>query len=204
LRPCHWVELDGTTILLDARRGEYLALGPEDSETWRRLITRPAPDQADAAAERLRLIAAEFGLLDAPPLPVPTRRAAHHPNLPRAGWCISRAALLLRLRGFLPAYHWAAASPAPARTAGISLQAALAVFLRAEFGFFSRLGARDCLPRSLALFSFLAGAGFAVRHVIGVQRYPFTAHAWVEHEGIKLLQVQDPDAVYTPIALLTA
>ncbi len=80
----------------------------------------------------------------------------------------------------------------------------MAVFLRAEHGFISRLGPRDCLPRSLALFSFLAGAGFAVTHVIGVQRYPFAAHAWVEHDGVKLLQVAGSETDFTPIALLSA
>ncbi len=42
----------------------------------------------------------------------------------------------------------------------------------------------DCLPRSLALHRFLASCDVPAQHCIGVRRYPFGAHAWVEVNGV--------------------
>lgn len=42
---------------------------------------------------------------------------------------------------------------------------------------------KDCLPKSFTLYSLLRSQDVAVELVIGVTKYPFSAHAWVEHEG---------------------
>lgn len=204
MTPCRWVDLSGTTILLDARRGSYLALGPEDSRTWHRLLTSAETGCHDEAVDRLRTQAAQLGLLDAPSFPPPSRQAPRKPTLAWAAWCIVRAGLMLRVRGFLPAYRWASASRLVAPTATATLRPALTTFFRAEHAFVSPLGLADCLPRSLALFAFLAASGLSVTHVIGVRRFPFAAHAWVEHDGAKLLQVPNPEEPFTPIAVLVA
>ena len=41
----------------------------------------------------------------------------------------------------------------------------------------------DCLPRSLAIFVLLRRRGVPARLHIGVKRFPFAAHAWVECLG---------------------
>ena len=41
----------------------------------------------------------------------------------------------------------------------------------------------DCLPRALAIFVLLRRQGVPARLCIGVKRYPFGAHAWVECLG---------------------
>ena len=41
----------------------------------------------------------------------------------------------------------------------------------------------DCLPRSLAIFVLLRRRGVPARLHIGVKRFPFAAHAWVECFG---------------------
>ena len=52
--------------------------------------------------------------------------------------------------------------------------------------------------RSLALYRFLRSAHVPAQHVIGVRRFPFTAHAWVECGGAALFEEHAGD--YTPLA----
>ena len=61
-------------------------------------------------------------------------------------------------------------------------------FRRAESVLPSLKGDLDCLPRALGLFAFLRHAARAPELVIGVKRYPFTAHAWVEIDGTPMLE----------------
>jgi hypothetical protein len=68
------------------------------------------------------------------------------------------------------------------------LERAEKAFLLAENLFPLRGAPRDCLPRSLALFSFLNSIGIECVHNIGVIRTPFTAHAWVEVGGSPVLE----------------
>lgn len=73
-------------------------------------------------------------------------------------------------------------------------------FRRAENFYLAARGSDDCLARSLALFRFLNGANIRADHVIGVCRFPFRAHAWVEIDGVPALQTSVAD--YTPLARL--
>ena len=41
----------------------------------------------------------------------------------------------------------------------------------------------DCLPRAMAIYVLLRGRGTPATLCIGVKRYPFGAHAWVECMG---------------------
>ncbi len=50
----------------------------------------------------------------------------------------------------------------------------------------------DCLPKSLALYSLLRYQRVPAELVIAVRRYPFGAHAWVEHRGTALGELR-PD-----------
>jgi transglutaminase-like putative cysteine protease len=42
---------------------------------------------------------------------------------------------------------------------------------------------KDCLPKSLTLYSLLRSQRVPAHLVIAVRRYPFGAHAWVEYRG---------------------
>jgi transglutaminase superfamily protein len=46
----------------------------------------------------------------------------------------------------------------------------------------------DCLPKSLALFYLLRRRGISASLCLGVRKYPFGAHAWVEYQGRALDQ----------------
>ena len=52
-------------------------------------------------------------------------------------------------------------------------------------------GRAQCLEQSLALFLLLRRRGIAADLKIGVKPFPFTAHAWVEHEGRAVNEVDD-------------
>jgi hypothetical protein len=86
--------------------------------------------------------------------------------------------------------------------ARVPFRGALTTFRRAENFFVFRRAPDDCLARSLALYRFLREAGHPAEHVIGVRRFPFQAHAWVECEGAGALDDRAP--AFTPLTRLAA
>jgi hypothetical protein len=69
----------------------------------------------------------------------------------------------------------------------LPLSKALKGFTLAENLFIGRRAPSDCLVRSLSLYRYLRSVNIPVQHVIGVRRFPFAAHAWVEYEGAPVL-----------------
>jgi hypothetical protein len=214
----HWAQVDDVVFLLDGRRGEYFGLDADASRHWLRLAGSEvaAPDLGSEDLGRLIAAARRRGWLvsseeDSARTPRRRRRAGARAwrSFPALGayLCLAQAFVLVRLRGFAPAYAWAR-SLAPASTTPPHDAAAFAstmrAFLRAEHFVVSRLGPDDCLPRSLALFALLARCGVPARHRIGVRRYPFAAHAWVEDcNGFALaLDRSEQIAEFTPIATI--
>lgn len=200
----HWVQVDDVVFVLDVRRGEYFGLDPRTSDLWLRLTRAGGylPEECDHAAlwgiveaARVRGWLAESGqtVLD-------DRKdrlgAVRHwrPFLTLSAYmCLVRAFAFLKCLGFSRTYGWAqsivlASSVRNQNNIDASmLERDLTAFFAAEHVFISPLGLDDCLPRSLALFVFLRRCGIPVRHLIGVRRYPFRAHAWVEYDGLPLL-----------------
>jgi transglutaminase superfamily protein len=108
----------------------------------------------------------------------------------------------LRRAGFRAVYERCAALPAGGEDA--RLERAVAAFSRAENLFVARRAPDDCLVRSLALYRFLRSAGIPAQHLIGVQRFPFLAHAWVECDGVPVLDERRRRQQFTPLACLGA
>jgi hypothetical protein len=110
----------------------------------------------------------------------------------------------LRRDGFTATYEMSArlARIKPIPLTEPRLTRAVAAFARAENFFVHRDAPADCLPRSLALFGFLRKMRLQAEHVIGVQRSPFQAHAWVELSGHVVLDA-DQRTAFTPIARLS-
>jgi len=52
-------------------------------------------------------------------------------------------------------------------------------------------GRAQCLEQSLALFLLLRRRGIPAELRLGVQPFPFVAHAWVEHEGRPINEQED-------------
>ncbi len=108
----------------------------------------------------------------------------------------------LQRAGFRAVYERCAALPAGSGNA--RLAPAVAAFSRAENLFVARRAPDDCLVRSLALYRFLRAAGIPAQHLIGVQRFPFLAHAWVECDGVPVLDDRQRRQQFTPLARLGA
>ncbi len=209
----HWVCVDDAVIILDARRGEYFGLDVEASRQWLRLAG--SGDPAGDGMDDLVAAVHRRGWLTAPrqDRTRPARRRgraaarAWRPfSVPGAYVCLAQAFILVRLRGFARAYDWAgslARRPVVSGSDATALALAMKAFLRAEHFMLSRLGPDDCLPRSLALFAFLRRCGIPACHRIGVRRYPFAAHAWVEHRADLVLDWPERVSEFTPIVTIS-
>ncbi len=206
--------VDGLVVLLDIRSGDYVIFDRAATAMWRVLL-RLAP------AERVPALQREFGAPEAvlaadleafsrnclerdflqhepvqpPPPPPPTTAGRTNALVLRAWWSLLCTVRLLAGRGFDYTYGRYARTPAPVaggETAGLLARAERA-FLVAENFFVMKSAPRDCLPRSLALYRFLRSVGIPAEHRIGVTRYPFEAHAWVQ-SGDRLV-LDSPDFV---------
>jgi hypothetical protein len=147
----------------------------------------------DADYEAFRRVCIADGLLsefdhDRPPEDAIAARAppAWLPDMGAALMCLVLAQRTLKRHGFSAAYRQTSAAPR-GRRSGV-LDRVIKSFLAAENLFVARRAPDDCLVRSLALFRFLKLFDVAAHHVIGVRRLPFGAHAWVERDGVPVLQ----------------
>ena len=222
-------ELDGVLIALDVQRGAYYAFDEVATAMWEALVTLGSRDRAleriaalydadpreierDLDALIARLVGGGFArwalarddrtAMSRPP----ARRGARRPSTARAWWWLARTVLGLRRDGFGAAYRRTVAlggvEPVLAQTRDALVERALRAFARAENLFVMKTAPRDCLPRSMALFCFLRELGIPVEHRIGVDRFPFRAHAWVEYDGRVLADHGGNREVFTTIALI--
>jgi transglutaminase superfamily protein/coenzyme PQQ synthesis protein D (PqqD) len=221
-------EVDGCQVILDLSAETYRVLDEVATAMWSVLTGAADPTRTlDALAERydvdrgrLEADLASFsqrcvseGLLcppgSAPPVepgaatsPVGGRRRTGS-----AGGLAALRSLLdtrraLARDGFSATYR-RYASLAPGRDPS-RLPAALSAFGRAENLFVAGRAPNDCLGRSLSLYRFLQSANVPAEHVIGVHRFPFHAHAWVECDGAPLLDVRSWSLRFTPLARIGA
>jgi hypothetical protein len=111
--------------------------------------------------------------------------------------------LYLRLRGLAPTIRMLTAGKARlAGAAGESRDAvAQAAALFRQCGLILR-SYDQCLVCSIALTRHLALRGVAADFVIGVQIRPFSAHAWVQRDGLILNESCDGVRGYTPILVV--
>ena len=109
------------------------------------------------------------------------------PRLPLsmlAWWSLFTCQRALNAGRFQEVYCRAASykKPAPGGVTGEMRDTIRQAFRRAETFMLLKSAPRDCLPRSLALYQYLSLAGVRVNHHIGVERFPFNAHAWVDDD----------------------
>ena len=183
-----WCAIEDGVIVLDIARGAYFALDPATSHDWK-IFCEGGGKCRPAFLEAIR---AQGWLSGPEPGPQPSR--ARIGSLARCSpYCLAFACLLLarwrlQRRGFADGYHWAQSWSGSNIRSRRPLDVDLHRFVAVEGWVPSVLGERDCLPRSLGLFVYLRALGHDVRHVIGVARFPFSAHAWVETGGEALLE----------------
>lgn len=210
------VRIEGSILILDLRSESYFVLDPVATDFWEALVGAEDPVRAllakyrvdeerlrrDLEAQARRWTEAGFLQERAPASePWPARRAGRAPRRLlawRAWWSLFRTWRRLARLGFSAAYEEAARTPVSSGPVG--LPAALGAFARAENFFHMRKAPQDCLPRSLALFRFLRRCGIPAEHRIGVRRFPFGAHAWVEVDGRIVHDRPDQPRLFTTIA----
>ena len=213
-------EIDGCRVILDVRTESYRVLDPVGSAMWS-ILTGESDEGAslkslaatyetdlvtlrgDLEAFAKRCIGEQL-LVPKAALPEPvaaeTSPRRRRPGLVGALTCLIATQRALSRDGFGKTYE--RYGRISATSSGNQLTEAVAAFAFAENFFVARRAPDDCLPRSLALYRFLRECGLPVRHVIGVSRFPFLAHAWVEHAGAALLD--DRAGGFTPLARLGA
>jgi Transglutaminase-like superfamily/Coenzyme PQQ synthesis protein D (PqqD) len=229
-RAIRHAEIDGCRVILDLNTETYRALDEVASAMWSVLTDESDRDSAleslaarfDVDRPRLEADLARFertcvdeGLLEADaqslaerqPLAEPlgpTRRASPEfarrrpPGLRAALTALHWTRRALARDGFRATYESCAALP-PGRDPR-RLPQALAAFVRAENLFVAGRAPNDCLVRSLALHRFLVSGDVPSQHVIGVTRFPFQAHAWVDSDGGPLLDSRARGLGFAPLA----
>lgn len=123
------------------------------------------------------------------------------PSVPGAMLSIAVLKLSLAVAGFRRTWRWI-----QERTARVPLASdvdAISV-RRVEYAVAMAAalypGRAVCLERSLVLYWYLRRRGAAVQYRMGVQMYPFLAHAWVEHRGEPINDVPEHVRRFRPIA----
>jgi hypothetical protein len=203
------VWIDDRVAILDLRSESYFALDPIASLMWREFAPGHDRDERrrnlryqfpdDVTRLELDLDAFENRCMESGWLvrtlcaptqagqSFPTREPTERFLTVRAWLGLLRVTRSLSSRGFSSTYN---AVLQEIHACGIrsndqerTVLAAVAAFARAEEFFNLKTAPADCLPRSLALFQFLRRVGLPAEHCIGVQQFPFSAHAWTEFRG---------------------
>ena len=109
---------------------------------------------------------------------------------------------LLRRRGFMRVFTWVARqSPHPNTDDAIGTPGALRSLAFARRWHLYRT-TNDCLPVALTAVYLLRRAGNRPRLVLGVTKYPFSAHAWVRVDDRVVDFPSDKHLSFTPIELV--
>lgn len=224
------VWMDDRVAILDLRSESYFALDPTASLMWReftlghdrdarlRNLLCRFPDgspqlELDFDAFGQRCIEAGWLIETRAAISQDARaRSKHKPASRllalRAWWSLLRVTRSLSAQGFSRTYN-AVSQMTPADLAqghdpDRILSAGLAAFARSEEFFHLKTSPADCLPRSLALFQFLRTLGLPAEHCIGVQQFPFSAHAWTQFRGHIVHDDPANQERYTVIARIPA
>jgi len=224
VRACH---CKGQAILLDLRRGKYLAIGgrrlPALSHAvqgWPACAQETAHFAGSPDIDELTTPLLARGLLTEQPTARSLQHrlqeataslngedAAHEAltgprRLFRFLLSASRASLSLRFCSLLTIADRVASRRVrlEQRGAAVSLEV-----LRDAVGAYQKLRplvftAHDkCLHDSLALLDFLAGEGILATWILGVRTGPFAAHAWVQSGGVVLSDQHEHVRQFQPI-----
>jgi hypothetical protein len=199
-------EIEGFIVILDLVTEAYYMLDPVAAVMWKALLESENDNQAfyavknRFAVERVRLqtdleefkrYCVEHAFLQEKE---PERRIENLRYFEagqagflilRAWWALFRTVRSLSTLGFTRTYREYSRIPIPKENSSDRdlLKRSIAAFTTAENFLLMKSAPKDCVPRSLALFRFLRLAGLSVEHCIGVRRFPFAAHGWVEYRG---------------------
>jgi hypothetical protein len=224
-----YVWMEDRVVILDLKTESYFALDPTASYMWRELCRGRTHDEClnvlaglfpddrprlgidfDAFANRCVEAGWLVRTVTAPPQEAHVariRKPGRQFLTIRAWWALVCVTISLSWRGFSRTYADAisASKSRPVVTDDLEdvLSRGVAAFARAEEFFYLKAAPADCLPRSLALFRILRATGLPVEHCIGVQQFPFTAHAWAQFRGGIIHDDPENQNRYTVIARIS-
>lgn len=217
-----YVLIDERVVLLDLRSGKYLLLDNTASQMWKSIFTLPTynecitklADHFKIECNRCKEELNDFieycnqngyikTTIENDTCLIKPNKKFSLPTVLHAWLCIFHTKRSITRSGFPAVYK----SQNRIKDTYINettsnyelLSKSLVAYRRAE-NFFSIKDTKiDCLPRSMSLYRFLISVGLKVTHTIGVQRFPFSAHAWVEFEGKAISDSQSFVDKYTEI-----
>lgn len=207
--------VDDRTIFLDLEADRYFGLGAEADAAFQNLVNGvladPVPPALSQLIERGILLADDHcsAPLTLTAYPAPTLQLSEPDRRPApsmivcAGLAQIQAARALRRRTL--AMILRPARDRRLQSGGATDNAeALYAAVAAAISRYDRLwGAVDrCLIRSLAFLSMAAHAGRSPSLVFGVQARPFSAHCWIEEDGVLLNDRLENVQPYTPILVI--
>jgi hypothetical protein len=106
----------------------------------------------------------------------------------------------LAVRGFARTWAWIQADAGRASLAGdVDPQLVAGAEYVVAMAAALYPGHAACLERSLVLYWYLRRTGVPVEYRMGVQMYPFLAHAWVEYRGTPINDVPEHVRLFRPI-----
>ena len=122
-------------------------------------------------------------------------------RVPSAAECLLRVAVVrwaLKLAGYERTRSWVEHRIARVAVVGDDDPAVVAaVEYAVAMGAALFPGRAQCLERSLVLYDYLRCRGIAAQMRLGIQRYPFMAHAWVEYRGEPINDVPEHVRIFT-------
>jgi transglutaminase superfamily protein/coenzyme PQQ synthesis protein D (PqqD) len=218
-----FAEVDGLYVILDLVSGNYFILNETASEMWELLLHASSKQEDSAIKGRQRdddLNSFIAQCLELQFLSTQPKERLRRSQALRSSYCnakrfliwrawlsLTRTAASMRMKGFPQTYlNYSNLGDARCSLDGSDLiTLAQDAFLSAENVFWYRRAPEDCLPRSLALFRFLRCLGIPAIHRIGGRRVPiFFMHAWVEHNGVVILDDQRNASECTVLASIPA
>lgn len=219
-----WVILNRRVVILCLRTGKYLGLNEVGTLIWGGLSEGLCRADICTKITQLYNVSIESAHADYDELlggfcdrllvgQDSARLYQRHPPRPflrfpiplamNAWLCQVSVSLRLSLRGFSSAYDFATSCVDRMPDFQVSqLDQCLNSFVHAENFSARSISQQDCLPRSLSLFVYLVGCGYAVRHIIGVSDDPLRAHGWVELDNTILIDSKERVEQFVPISCL--
>jgi|SRR5688572_31758342 len=198
------------TVLLDPQRGRYYGLDELGSRIWelaaaghtRAQIVESLLQEYDVERERLDAdIARTLDDFEAKELMRAggVKRAARPPGLISSLATVALIDVTLKLFGFSRAVklaRWLGGRRRPEPKLG---ELAAAVSRKVAMAGVFYPGRARCLEQSLALYVLLRRRGVGAELRLGVQPYPFNAHAWVELDGAPLNEQVETIGQFVPL-----
>jgi hypothetical protein len=129
-----------------------------------------------------------------------SRRGARAPNIVTSFAALAATDLALRFLGFARSVGIARRLAQRKRTAPTNTASLVpAVCRRVAMAGVFYPGRARCLEQSLALYVLLRRRGVPANLKLGVQPYPFNAHAWVELDGVALNERPETIQQFVPL-----